>query len=273
MSFAPFQHLALSWLPVAVGGLLLALAVPAAAKYNVDIDAPRSVRKLLTQHLDLARFAKRDDVTDVQFDFLVTATPRQVRDLVATDGYFSPVVRTDVRTAHGRKDVTVHVDPGPRTTVSSVDLSFEGPASTEAPARESAARLAFSLHVGEPFTQSRWRDAKDAALKVLQAQRYLGARIVRSEARVDPRRKTAALSVTYASGPTFTLGALDVAGVRRYPGWIVTNVNPLAVGEIYSRDRIAELQRQLQNTPYFASVAIDVDNDLDKPQETPIHVK
>jgi translocation and assembly module TamA len=272
-SFAPYHHWVRGWLPVATGGLLLALAVPAAAKYNVDIDAPRSVRKLLTQHLDLARFAKRDDVTDDQFDFLVTATPRQVRDLVATDGYFSPVVRTDVRAAHGKKDVTVHVDPGPRTIVSSVDLSFEGPVSTEAPARENAARVAFSLHVGEPFTQSRWRDAKDAALKVLHARRYLGARIVRSEARVDPRRKTAALSVTYASGPTFTLGALDVSGVRRYPGWIVTNVNPLAVGEIYSSDRIAELQRQLQNTPYFASVAIDVDNDLDKPRETPIHVK
>ncbi len=273
LSFAPFQRLASGWLPVAVGGLLLVLAVPAVAKYNVDIDAPRSVRKLLKQHLDLARFAKRDNVTDDQFDFLVTATLQQVRDLVATDGYFSPVVRTDVRTAHGRKDVTVHVDPGPRTTVSSVALSFEGPINSEAPARESAARLAFSLHVGEPFTQSRWSDAKNAALKVLQARRYLGARIVHSEARVDPRGKTAALSVTYASGPTFTLGALDVSGVSRYPGWIVTNVNPLAVGEIYSSDRIVELQRQLQNTPYFASVAIAVDNDLDKPQETPIHVK
>ncbi|MEA3118032.1 MAG: translocation and assembly module TamA [Paraburkholderia sp.] len=272
-SLASFQRLARVWFSLAVGGLLLALAGPAAAKYNVDIDAPRAVRKLLKQHLDLARFAARDNVTDDQFDFLLTTTPQQVRDLVATDGYFSPVVRTDVRTAHGRKEVTVHVDPGPRTMVSSVDLLFEGPVSTEAPARETAARVAFSLHVGEPFTQSRWRDAKDAALKVLQARRYLGARIVRSEARVDPRGKTAALSVTYASGPTFTLGALDVSGVRRYPGWIVTNVNPLATGEIYSSKRIAELQRQLQNTPYFASVAIDVDNDPDKPQETPIHVK
>jgi translocation and assembly module TamA len=52
------------WLSAAVGGLLLALAVPAAAKYQVDIDAPPSVSKLLKQHLDLARFAKRDDITD-----------------------------------------------------------------------------------------------------------------------------------------------------------------------------------------------------------------
>jgi translocation and assembly module TamA len=53
----------------------------------------------------------------------------------------------------------------------------------------------------------------------------------------------------------------------------VSNVNPLAVGEVYNSERIAELQRQLQNTPYYASVAIDVDNDVDKPEKTPIHVK
>lgn len=270
---AAVRRLARSWLRLAVGGLIAVLAAPAAAKYDIRIDAPRAMRKLLEQHLDLARFAKRDDVTQDQFEFLVTATPQQVRDLAATDGYFSPVVRTDVRTIRGKKDVTVHVDPGPRTTVSSVDLSFAGPVLTEDPARENAARFAFSLHVGDPFTEADWSGAKNAALKQLQSRRYLGAKIVRSQARIDPRTKRAALSVAFDSGPTFTLGALDVSGVRRYPGQIVTKVNPLAVGEIYDAERIAELQRQLQNTPYYASVAIDVDSDVDKPRETPIHVK
>lgn len=261
------------WLALAVGGLVSALAVPAVARYRVEIDAPRAQRKLLEKSLDLARFAKRDDVSEDQFDFLITATPQQVRDLVATDGYFSPVVRTDVRASGKEKDVTVHVDPGPRTTVTSVDLSFDGPVKSEAPARENAARFAFSMHVGDPFTQEGWSDAKEAALKALQARRYLGARIVRSQARIDPRERTAALAVTFESGPTFTLGALDVSGVRRYPGQIVTNVNPLSVGEVYDSNRITELQRQLQNTPYYASVAIDVDSDADKPLQTPVHVK
>jgi len=262
------------WRRLALGVLLALLSAPAAAKYDVTIDAPRPMRKLLEKHLDLARFASRDDVTEDQFDFLVTATPEQVRDLAATDGYFAPVVRTDVRQGgKGRKDVTVHVDPGPRTMVSSVALSFAGPIESEEPTRENAARFAFSLHTGDPFTQSAWTDAKDAALKALQAHRYLGAKIVQSQARIDPRTRQAALSVAFESGPTFTLGALDVSGVRRYPERIVGNVNPLAIGEVYDADRVAELQRQLQNTPYYASVAIDVGGDVEKPNETPIHVK
>ncbi|KVQ91950.1 autotransporter assembly complex protein TamA [Burkholderia ubonensis] len=257
-----------------LAGCLAALAaLPAWAKYDVEIDAPRAVRKLLKSHLDIARFGKRDDVSDDQFDFLVTATPQQVRDLTATEGYFSPVVRTDVRTRDGKRSVQIAVDPGPQTVVSSVDLTFNGPVGSEDPKQEAATRFAFSLKTGEPFTQAGWDAAKGAALRQLQSRRYLGAKITASEARVDPRTQRATLAVTFDSGPTFTIGKVDVEGVRRYPEKIVTNVNPLSEGEIYDVQRITELQRQLQNTPYYASVAIDVGNDTEKPDKTPVHVK
>ncbi|KVG83279.1 hypothetical protein WJ36_10995 [Burkholderia ubonensis] len=257
-----------------LAGCLAALAaLPAWAKYDVEIDAPRAVRKLLKSHLDIARFGKRDDVSDDQFDFLVTATPQQVRDLTATEGYFSPIVRTDVRTRDGKRSVQIAVDPGPQTVVSSVDLTFNGPVGSEDPKQEAATRFAFSLKTGEPFTQAGWDAAKGAALRQLQSRRYLGAKITASEARIDPRTQRATLAVTFDSGPTFTIGKVDVEGVRRYPEKIVTNVNPLSEGEIYDVQRITELQRQLQNTPYYASVAIDVGNDTEKPDQTPVHVK
>ena len=60
------------------------------------------MRSLLKDHLDLSRFAKRDDISEDQFEFLVTAAPQSVRDLVATEGYFTPVVRTDVKMAHDK---------------------------------------------------------------------------------------------------------------------------------------------------------------------------
>ncbi|PXW23584.1 autotransporter secretion outer membrane protein TamA [Paraburkholderia caballeronis] len=258
-----------------VAALVAALwAGDALASYRVDIDAsPRALRRLLQQHLDISRFAKRDDISDEQFGFLVTATPQQVRDLAATDGYFTPVVRTDVRTTGGKRQVRVSVEPGPQTKVSSVTLTFRGPVLTEDPTQENATRFAFSLREGDPFSQSGWDDAKNASLKALQSKRYLGAKIARSEARVDPQKHDAQLSVTFDSGPTFTMGALDVTGARRYPERIVHNVNPIAPGEIYDLQRVTELQRQLQNTPYYASVAIDVDNNTDQPLLTPLHAK
>ncbi|MGF6550046.1 autotransporter assembly complex protein TamA [Paraburkholderia youngii] len=276
------ESLARCWLRVSLAfGLLMMLlaggeacAASKAPSYKVEVVAePRALRRLLEQNLDISRFAKRPDVTDDQFSFLITATPQQVRDLAATQGYFSPLVSTDVRTVDNMRQVTVRVEPGPQTKVTSVDLSFRGAVLTEDPSRENATRFAFSLHEGQPFSQGDWDDAKNASLRELQSRRYLAAKIYHSEALIDPRTHTAKLSVIYDSGPTFTMGQLDVQGTRRYPERIVHNVNPISPGDIYDTRTVAELQRQLQNTPYFASVAIDLDNDPSKPLDTPVHVK
>ncbi|MGF6610915.1 translocation and assembly module TamA [Paraburkholderia sp. WSM4175] len=278
------KALARCWLRVslAIGlGLLMWLlavgkahAASKAPSYKVEVVAePRALRRLLEQHLDISRFATRPDVTDDQFSFLITATPQQVRDLAATQGYFSPLVSTDVRTVDNLRQVTVRVEPGPQTKVTSVDLSFRGAVLTEDPSRENATRFAFSLREGQPFSQGDWDDAKNASLRELQSRRYLAAKIYHSEALIDPRTHTAKLSVIYDSGPTFTMGQLDVQGTKRYPERIVHNVNPISPGDIYDTRTVAELQRQLQNTPYFASVAIDLDNDPAKPLDTPVHVK
>ncbi|MGF6480135.1 autotransporter assembly complex protein TamA [Paraburkholderia sp. JPY419] len=276
------EALARCWLRVSLTfGLLMMLlaggeayAASKAPSYKVEVVAePRALRRLLEQNLDISRFAKRPDVTDDQFSFLITATPQQVRDLAATQGYFSPLVSTDVRTVDNMRQVTVRVEPGPQTKVTSVDLSFRGAVLTEDPSRENATRFAFSLHEGQPFSQGDWDDAKNASLRELQSRRYLAAKIYHSEALIDPRTHTAKLSVIYDSGPTFTMGQLDVQGTRRYPVRIVHNVNPISPGDIYDTRTVAELQRQLQNTPYFASVAIDLDNDPSKPLDTPVHVK
>ena len=74
----------------------------------------------------MARFAKRDDVSDDQFDFLVTATPQEVRDLIATARLFhAGRAHRRAGLSTTKKRVTVSVDPGPQTTISSVSLTFK----------------------------------------------------------------------------------------------------------------------------------------------------
>lgn len=253
---------------------LALLATPVAAQYHVTIKAPRTVKKLLKEHLDLARFAKRDDISDEQFDFLVVATPQQVRELVETEGYFSPLIKTDVSSkGDGRKTITVTVDPGLPTKISSVELRFIGPVLSEAPAQEQAVRHAWPLPKGAQFSQKNWDSAKNTALKALQAKRYLSAKITSSQARIDVRHRQAELSVVFDSGPTFTLGPVTVNHLKRYPEKIIHSVNPLQVGEIYSLERVLELQQQIQNTPYFSSVAVEVPHNPEQSKQAPVKVK
>jgi hypothetical protein len=50
------------------------------------------VRELLEHNLDLLRFRGNERIDREQLQRLVRVAPEQIRTLVATDGYYSPVV-------------------------------------------------------------------------------------------------------------------------------------------------------------------------------------
>lgn len=253
--------------------LAVANAAPAAAAYRVEVDAPRAVRKLLTEFLDLARYKDRDDIDAEQMEFLVSAAPEQVRKLTATEGYFAP--KTTVSTERGAGKPTVHitVDPGPRTTVSTLALEVTGPAQVESPALVGKIRDEWKLQPGAPFRQDDWSTSKQQALRTLGSRRYADAQLGTTRANVDPEASRAELALTLDSGPAFTLGELAIEGTRRYPAQIIRNINPLVPGEEYDTARMLEMQRMIQNTPYFSNAVVEVVRDRQHPTGAPVSVR
>jgi len=83
------------------GAMLLALLLHAAAaaavdevKFRVQITAPSDLTSLLEANLDIVRWSIRPDVSEDQLRQLLKTAPQQVRDLLATEGYFSPAVES-----------------------------------------------------------------------------------------------------------------------------------------------------------------------------------
>lgn len=259
----------------AVATLAGGLAVPRAAlaDYRVRIEAPKGLEKLLETNLDLARYAGRDDIGDAQFEHLIATVGEQVQELTSTEGYFAPVTHVDVATINGKRDVRVTVESGPRTHIKDVDLKFTGPMAESDPQRVAQLRHAWELPVDAPFRQADWDKAKNDTLFQLGQKRYHAARMTFSRAVVDADREAASLAATYDSGPPFTLGPLVITGTRRYPAQIIRNVNPLSEGEAFDADRLQELQRQIQATPYFSNVIISVTEDPSKAENAPVEVK
>nr|WP_246831152.1 autotransporter assembly complex family protein [Pandoraea sp. SD6-2] len=254
--------------------LTCGLLVPgvAQADYRVRVDAPNGLAKLLRDNLDLVRYAERDDIGEAQFEHLIATVGEQIQELTSTEGYFSPVTHVDVATINGRHDVHVTVDSGPRTYIKNLDLKFEGPVIEQNPQRVEQLRRAWELPVDAPFRQADWDKAKNDTLFQLGQKRYHAAKMSFSRATVDADSDTASLAATYESGPPFTLGPLIISGTRRYPEQIIRNVNPLSEGEPFDADRLQELQRQIQATPYFSNVIISVTEDPEKAANAPIEV-
>jgi translocation and assembly module TamA len=261
--------------PVAarLAGCALMLACTAAqATYDVKIDAPKPIRDLLERNLDLARYQDRKDITEDQLQYMVETIGEQVTKLTATEGYFVPKATAQVEGPPDRRVVHVKVDAGPRTTIDTVALDFTG-AIVQDPKRIDALKQGWSLQHGMAFRQSGWDKSKDDTLAALQGKRYYAAKQTASQARIDPDESRADLSVSYDSGPAYTLGPLDVQGLSRYPRSIIEHVNPLQVGEDYSADRLQALAAAIQGQPYFANAIVDLGDDPKNPVDAPVRVR
>ena len=258
-------------------GLLAALlcVAPSLAQTGtrqpLDIEAPKELRDLLDRHLDLSSSAAEAD--EAERVRLLRSLRKQTTDLLATEGYFSPTI--EVSGGQGRP-LRLKVEAGPRAIIGSVDLRFAGDIAGSGEvraARLAELRAAWPLAQGQAFRQSAWDDAKQALLQRLLAEDYAAARIEDSRAEVDPASGTVKLRVDYDSGPAFTLGAIEVQGLERYDRSLIDRYNKLEPGERYNQERLLDLQRTLQNTPYFSSVVVDIDSDPDHPSAVPVRVR
>lgn len=246
---------------------------PVHAAYKTVIDAPKPIKALLTDFLDLSRYQKRDDLSSDQLEFMVTTAPEQVSRLVSTEGYFSAKTTVTVEKTDATTLVRINVDPGPRTTISSVEIDVQGAATTESPRQVERLRRNWPLTEGAPFRQDDWAQAKQDSLAILSQRRYPAARLADSQARVDADIQKTELRTNFDSGPLFTFGEINISGARRYPEQIVRNVNPLRPGEEFSVDRLLEFQRQVLRTPYYSNVVIDIDRDPKNAVLAPVNVE
>lgn len=250
----------------------LGLAQPLA--YRIEIDAPPEIRALLEEGLSLSRWQSDPGMTPELLTRLLDEAVRETRETAATEGYFSPTIETNVDRRQTPWRVHVRVAPGERTRIRRADIELSGPASADASAsallRE--IRRGWSLPPGAPFRQEAWARGKDDAVRGLARFRYAAARIVHSEARVDPRNASADLEVRIDSGPAFRYGALQISGLKRYPESVVRNLSPVAAGEVHDRDRLLLYQRRLIESGYFVGSQVDVVAEPEQAAAAPVSV-
>ena len=271
--------------PVRWRGWLCAAACCAAAAasaqdgppaFTLDLRAPDTVRPLLQRHLELQRYRAVSDLDDAELSRLLVLAERDARELLGTVGYFSARIdiRRDAPTGEPPR-VVIEVEPGPATTVQSVQLDFEGDigASTEPEAILQRARIRerWSLPGGRRFTQDGWDDAKALALRELVAQRYPAGRLSYSLADVDAATNRARLGVRLDSGPLFRLGPMQVTGASRYDPVVVPRLARLPVGSIYNQEEIQKAQLRLAGSGYYDSAFIYIDPASD-PSAAPVQV-
>ena len=247
--------------------------------YRVVIDAPAALRDALQASLDLVRWQSFEGVTRDLLDRLMYEATEQAKDILATQGFFSPVVTVALDDAPRAADelltVKVQVEPGAATRVSKATVRITGPAATDVPMGTDAAAKAqggWQLPIGEIFRQAAWDDAKTVAVATIAASPYASAHIEHSKALIDPDALTAELAVDIASGPAFRFGEMEITGLKRYSTRVVRNFSTIATGDLYEEEQLDRFVRRLNTSGYFASVQASIDTDPEQAGSAAIRV-
>ncbi|MDE2358517.1 MAG: outer membrane protein assembly factor, partial [Betaproteobacteria bacterium] len=198
----------------------------------------------------------------------------QAKEAAATEGYFAADANVAIDRSTDPTTVTLHVAPGPLARVSKLNLRVSGPATSDLEGAATIARMRreWLLPPGAPFRQSAWTSAKARAVATLAGNAYASAKLVASEARVDPQAATVDLDVDIDSGPVFHVGDLDIKGLSRYPPALVRNYRSVAPGARYSLEQLDQFVRRLNGTGYFASVRAAIDTDPAHAADAPVRV-
>ena len=199
---------------------------------------------------------------------------KRVPEIAAAEGWFSTAVAIDYD-GEARTHVTVTVTPGPRTTVETIDIQFQGDLAGEGEERDKRRRElreSWTLKQGQPFRSADWDVAKTRIEESLTDLDYAAGHLAQSKAEVDAEAAKARLSVVLDSGPRFTLGTFVIEGLERYPDAVVKRLVDIVPGERYSRERLLELQHRIQTGPWFSSVVVETARDPMKPNLVPVTI-
>ena len=259
--------------------------VPERAVYRLEVVAPEPLRRVLLEHLDLARFQTApatDAITPAELDRLIAAAPAQARTLLQTEGYFDAQVSAahEGGGADGMASVLVAVVPGLPARVGKVRLEAVGDLERGALAGQRAdidqlagLRRDWPLPPGDVFRQATWAGAKATTLARVRAEGYPAASWSGTSAEVDADAGSVALYGVLDSGPRFLLGPLRIEGLERYDAASIRHVAGYTPGTPYSEKLLLDFQERLVKIGLFESASVEVDADPASAAAAPVVVR
>ncbi len=193
-----------------------------------------------------------DDQDSGEADRIRRKGREAVISALATRGYFAPEVTLEVGEDIGGETWDISIDPGKIAKVKSVTNNFTGSiAQPRFNDRVGKLRKDWGLPVGKDFLNEQWSGAKSTMLDGVAADDFYLARMMHSQAVVNPETATVDTETSIDSGPAVTLGHTEVTGLRRVPDSLIRRYIKYTPGQRFSQEQLDTWQQQIQSTNFF----------------------
>lgn len=244
--------------------------------FSLNIHAPAPLDAFLLRHAELQNFQTLSDLSPKELQRLLLTSPDDLRQLLASQGYFSPQIELQLKTTPLPPEVDIHIEPGPVTQVATQQVVLKGTINSDphSKTQRDTAVNSWPWAIGDTFTQAGWDEAKQALLHTLTQYRYPEAHISHSSAEIDTEHHQAHLLIEIDSGPAYRVGELQIQGHERYATTDIEHLVHLAgvtPGTVYDETALQHAQQRLLEYGPFESVFVRLDTRA-TPDAAPVEV-
>jgi len=185
----------------------------------------------------------------------VAAAEDEIRLALQPFGYYSPVIRAAVQAAAGEPwTAALHIEPGPVTTIASVELALSGAGASD-PALQAVVADP-GLQRGAVFDHRDYEQAKQRLLRDAGRLGYIAAHYRVHRVEVDPHSHSADIRLELDSGAAHVFGEVrfeqdtfSEAYLERY-----LLITP---GMRFDRELLSQQRKALSGSGHFLEVAVE----------------
>lgn len=210
------------------------------------------------------------EVTEASVRSLHRAARAEIRKALQPFGYYSPKITSSLERSDQRWIASYQIDPGQPTLIDGIELAIRGDGKENADLRRVLDST--KLAAGERLQHAYYEETKAALIKAALAAGYLDASFVRSEIRVNPRRRRADIILILDTGRRYYFGDIRIDQQILDPSFIDVLVR-IERGMPFDTEKLLELQLALNDSGMFSRVEVDVQRKAAENFHIPILVK
>ncbi len=230
------------------------VAAPAITIYGVTDKVQSNIEKRL---LELQQFKPLTQFSQAELQ-------EQINKAIQPFGYFKAIVTLETFNA---KKLIIKIHAGPQIMIAGLHLDLVGEGAQN-PTLKTTLKDA-PLKLGSPFLTEQYNQTKKNLLDTAEHLGYMHASFKKTEILIDETHYTAEITLIFDTGSLYYFGQVQFDPTYINPK-LLHRFAPFKPGEVYSGDKVLQLNNDLSNSGYFSSVIIkpQITEDL----EVPVHI-
>ncbi|WP_413702358.1 autotransporter assembly complex protein TamA [Psychromonas sp. KJ10-10] len=216
-------------------------------KYIIDgiSGENKSNVEIYLQALDIPKQAENNDYLD--------EVKKSAKSALSVFGYYQPEINTSVSGEAPQQSVTLEVELGPQTLITSSDIQVFGEGKDTAFFNDLLD--SFSLSKDMVLKHVNYESAKSSLKSLARRYGYFDSKFTKSKVEVTSLNNSASVVIWFDTGPRYQFGELvftEILPVDKY----VESLKNFNIGDPYDARKLSEFNADLSQTGYFKSITI-----------------